>query len=75
MVSCWRHRFHNQYEASSWGPAYQCPKCGWWHIRFICFGNWPWPLDKTLFWAALILVFGYIDWILINAFIAWNWPS
>ena len=71
-MSCYRHRFHNQYEASNWGPPYHCPRCGWWHIRFI---NWPYPTGKVIFWVTITLIFGYIDWILINAFIAWNWPS
>ncbi len=69
-MSCYRHRFHNQFEASSWGPPYQCPRCGWWHIRFF---DWPW--HKVLFWTALTLIMGYFWWIVINAFIGWNWPS
>ena len=76
-MTCYRHRFHNQFEASSWGLPYQCPKCGWWHIRFI---NWkditcPWPADKVIFWGAITLCCGYFWWIVINAFVAWNWPG
>ena len=74
-MTCYRHRFHNQFEASNWGPPYQCPRCGWWHIRFIDTSRWPWPPGKIIFWVLLSLAMGYFWWIVFNAFISWNWPS
>jgi len=71
-LSCWRHRFHNQFDAVFWGPAYQCPRCGWWHIRFIKLQDVPW--SRVTFWGAIAIIDLYILWILFNAFIGWNWP-
>jgi len=70
-LSCWRHRFHNQYDAAFWGPAYHCPRCGWWHIRFLNrYIKW----DKVVFWVAITWCSGYVVWIVINKLIEWNWP-
>jgi len=66
-----RDRFTNQYDAAFWGPAYECHKCGWWHIRLID-RHILW--DKVIFWAALTWCGGYVLWILLNVFIEWNWP-
>ena len=71
-MRCWRHRFTNQYDAAFWGPAYQCPRCGWWHIRFIELRDVPW--SKVGFWLAVTWCSGYVVWIVVNIFIEWNWP-
>ena len=28
-----------------------------------------------VFWAAYMIIFFYLCWILLNAFIGWNWPA
>ena len=77
-MTCWRHRFHNQREASSWGCPYQCPKCGWWHVSFFAdrqHGGLHILWDKVAFWGGTTLCCLLVLWILVNAFVSWNWPG